>query len=118
VPKASQVLTDLGFAPSFSAPLDAYLDVMGRRPYLDNAFPVVRDSRGLKIDLHCCVSGTPAAVRQAETILERAELAALGGRRVAVVTPEDAILLTVHHALRNQLALPSVTKELRDLRSW
>ena len=38
VPKAYQVLTDLGFAPSFSAPLDAYLDFMRRRPYLDNAF--------------------------------------------------------------------------------
>ena len=116
--KAVPVLARMGFFPDVSIPLDEWLDLLEQRVYPVHDFLDFADANGSKIDLHWRLrTPSPSGFPIAE-IIGRAESRIFSGIGVRAVAPEDAILFTMHHMVRDRLAPRSAVKDLLDLKAW
>jgi hypothetical protein len=116
--RAREALGAAGFAPVFPATLGDYLSFLRHRPHAENGYLELADPDGLEIDLHWSLGTTPAPELTAGRLIARAQPAQLYGCAIRVAAPEDAILLTVHHSLRNHLMPQTTVKDLCDLAAW
>jgi len=115
---AVPVLARIGFFPDVSIPLDEWLDLLEQRVYPVHDFLDFADASGSRIDLHWRLrTPSPSGFPIAE-IIGRAESRIFSGIGVRAVAPEDAILFTTHHLLRDKLAPRSAVKDLLDLKAW
>lgn len=115
---AVPVLARIGFFPDVSIALDAWLDLLEQRVYPVHDFLDFADASGSRIDLHWRLrTPSPSGFPIAE-IVGRAESRIFSGIGVRAVAPEDAILFTTHHLVRDKLAPRSAVKDLLDLKAW
>lgn len=115
---AVPVLAQTGFIPDVSIGLDEWLDLLEQRVYPVHDFLDFADASGVKIDLHWRLRTPSSLGFPMSEVLDRAEVTSFSGFRVRAVAPEDAILLTTHHLVRDKLAPRSAVKDLTDLRAW
>ena len=118
---AHRVLTRLGFSPVVDR-IDAFVEYLDGRPLegvaSGNHFAVFIDADHIEVDLHWELGIRPAASFGCASIIARAESVRLYGYVVPVAVPADAILLTVHHAVRSNFVPSSTVKDLLDLAYW
>jgi hypothetical protein len=116
--KTCAVLTELGFSPLITVPLDDWLRHIENRVYRTHGYIVFVNDDAVEIDLHWRLgTGRPGHLK-AENIFRRSELAALYGMKVPVAAPLDAIALTAHHAIRSAFEPASTVKDMCDLLRW
>jgi hypothetical protein len=116
LPAALACLERQGFARRGSETVAQYLRFVEESPgFAGNQALTLYGEGGSEIDLHWDLpgSGLPA-----EQILERAVRVDLMGSPIPVVDAKDGFLLTVHHAIRENLALESVCRDFLDIRLW
>jgi hypothetical protein len=70
---------------------------------------------GTEIDLHWELAGSGLETRE---ILDRARAVSFMGAHVPVVDAADGFLLTVHHAIREDLGIESICRDLLDAALW
>jgi hypothetical protein len=111
-------LIPLGFTPVLPGDLTDYLDYLQYRTRADNLFLVFKDASGFEIDLHWGLKAIAGVEFSVTEILTRAETVTLLNRPIRVASPADAMLLSVHHSVRDDLAPASAIKDLCDLQAW
>jgi hypothetical protein len=114
VPAAVACLAELGFSSAESHDLERWDRFLDRSPgFSGNKAINLYGPGGMEIDLHWSVglAGlTPA------TLLERSEMATLFSCPVRVVSPADGLILTARHAIRENLLVDSICRDLHDIR--
>jgi len=115
---AIAALTSTGFAPVLPGDLNDYLDYLHHRTRADNLFLILKDASGFEIDLHWGLKATAGVEFSVADILSRAVTATLLNQSIQVTNPIDAMLLSVHHSVRDDLAPASAIKDLCDLHTW
>jgi hypothetical protein len=105
-----------GFARRGSETLEEYLRFVKNAPGLaGNQSITLFGNEGGEIDLHWTLDGSGLGT---EEILERAGTARLMGATIPVVDPKDGYLLTVHHVIREGVAIEGAGRDLFDIRLW
>ncbi len=105
-----------GFARRGSETLEQYLQFVDHAPRFagNKAITLFADDE-TEIDLHWELAGSGLGVKE---ILKRAGAANLMDSTIPVVDSRDGFLLTVHHAIREDLGIESVCRDLLDVRLW
>jgi len=100
--------------------LVAYAEFLERQSYhrLDNDFLYLTEEDGPKIDLQWKLGANPPPAMEASRILERAEKVNVRGNYLKVASPADAMILTAHHAMRNNFSPAPTLKDLCDMKEW
>lgn len=115
----AKVLADLerqGFARDGHETLTQYLRFVEASPgFAGNQAVTVADKQGCEIDIHWELAGSGL---RPEDILQRAGRCELMNSTIPVVDAKDALVLTVHHAIRENFAIESVCRDLLDIRMW
>lgn len=116
LPEAIDRLKQHGFKRRGSETLDQYLRFVADSPgFAGNQALALYGDDGSEIDLHWDLAGSGL---RAEEILERAGRIHLMRSPIPVVDANDGFLLTVHHAIRENLAIESICRDLLDARLW
>jgi hypothetical protein len=118
VSRAMRVLADVGFQPAISMDIDAWLKLLDERVYRVHDFVDFEDATGAKLDVHWRVRTPVEGEFAIGRILDRSVEGIVGRTSVHVVAPEDSILLTSHHMVRDRLAPRSAVKDLSDISAW
>jgi hypothetical protein len=114
--KALACLEGNGLRRKGTNTLDQYLRFVENAPrFAGNQAIAVYGEDGSEIDLHWELSGSGLSV---EELLERSVRAELLGSEIPVVDAQDGFLLTVHHAIREDLGIESMCRDLLDARLW
>ncbi len=109
-------LEEKGFARRGSETLDEYLRFVKNSPGLaGNQSINLYGEDGADIDLHWTLEGSGLST---EEILERAGTARLMNAEIPVVDSKDGFLLTVHHVIREDMAIEGACRDLVDIRLW
>jgi len=109
-------LDQIGFTRSGPETLDEYLHFVAHAPgFAGNQAIALYGEGGAEIDLHWDLSGSGMAVKD---ILERAVRAPLLDTEIPVASPADCFLLTVHHSIRENLAIEIVARDFLDVQRW
>lgn len=110
---ALQSLSAIGFAPLEShqpEKLDRFMD--NSPGFSGNKAIVLYGPDGFELDLHW--SAGPGM--DAATLLQRSERVTLLEKTIRIVAPEDAVMLTTRHAVREDLAVDAMCRDLFDIR--
>lgn len=118
LPAVFEALQPLGFTPVLPGELKDYLEYLEHRTRADNLFLIFKDASGFEVDLHWGLKATAGVEFSVSGILERGETVTLLQQPIPVASPTDAMLLSVHHSVRDDLAPASAIKDLCDLQSW
>jgi hypothetical protein len=118
LPAVFEVLQPLGFTPVLPGELKDYLEYLAHRTRADNLFLIFKDASGFEVDLHWGLKATAGVEFSVAGILERRETVTLLQQPILVASPVDAMLLSVHHSVRDDLAPVSAVKDLCDLQQW
>jgi len=106
----------IGFRRKGEETLAEYLSFVENAPrFAGNEAMALYGEDGSEIDLHWSIAGSGLFV---EEILKRAEKTELMDVTIPVVDGADGLLLTIHHAIREDLAMESVCRDLLDVRLW
>ncbi|MGD1904248.1 MAG: nucleotidyltransferase family protein [Geitlerinemataceae cyanobacterium] len=111
-------LDAIGFKPKLPGELDDYVTYLEGRAREDNLVLVFEDKTGFEVDLHWGLKAIGGIEFPVADVLARKTTALLLGREIAVASPIDAMLLSVHHAVRDDLDPASALKDLADLSRW
>ena len=105
-----------GFARRGAETLEQYLQFVDHAPrFAGNKAITLYAEDGTEIDLHWEIAGSGLRV---EEILERARTAPLMHATIPVVDSKDGFLFTVHHAIREDLGIENVCRDLLDAGLW
>ncbi len=105
-----------GFARRGSETLEQYLQFVDHAPrFAGNKAIALYAGDGSEIDLHWEIAGSGLRV---DEVLKRARTAPLMNSGVPVVDSKDGFLLTVHHAIREDLGIENVCRDLLDAGLW
>jgi len=105
-----------GFARAGRESLAEYVQFVGNSPgFAGNKAVTLYGAGGGEIDLHWELRGSGLTTVE---ILQRAVTARLMGAEIPVVDCADGFLLTIHHTIRENLAVESVLRDLLDIRLW
>lgn len=116
LPEAIARLEQHGFTRRGSETLAQYLRFVADSPgFAGNQALALYGDDGSEIDLHWHLGGLGVP---ADEILERAAPGTLMNSAIPVVDAKDGFLLTVHHTVRENLAIESVCRDLLDARLW
>jgi hypothetical protein len=116
IPGALACLERNGFTRKGTETLSQYVSFVKNAPrFAGNEAIALYGEDGSEIDLHWNISGSGLRVEQ---ILQRSVTVELMGAAIPVVDSMDGFLLTVHHAIREDLAMESVCRDLLDVRLW
>ncbi len=116
--RACNALDELGFAPKVSVPLEEWLKHIENRIHPTHGYIVFEDDDGIEIDLHWHLGMDRSEIFSTTALLQRAEEIMLLGIPVKAVAPLDAMMLTVHHTIRDYFRPWSTVKDLCDLSAW
>ncbi|MFN2460765.1 MAG: nucleotidyltransferase family protein [Candidatus Velthaea sp.] len=114
--RAERVLEDAGFV-SMSPEFERHVASIAASMRLHN-FARTFEHDGFQVDVHWRFGVQPPAALGVEAVLAHAETIALRGTPVRVAAPLDAMLVTVHHALRGYFTAQSTLKDAADLAAW
>lgn len=96
--------------------LAEYLQFVENAPrFAGNQAIALYGADGSEIDLHWELAGSGLAI---EETLGRSVRAELMGSAIPVVNAKDGFLLTVHHAIREDLRFESMCRDLLDTQLW
>ena len=116
LPKAVACLKQHGFVKQGSETLAEYVQFVTNAPgFAGNKAVALHGEGESEIDLHWELTGSGL---RTEDILKRSTTATLMGAAIPVVDAMDGALLTIHHAIRENLAIESVWRDLLDVRLW
>jgi Uncharacterised nucleotidyltransferase len=116
VQRAIECLEREGFARKGEETLAEYLAFVQNAPrFAGNRAMALYGADGTEIDLHWDLAGS--GLRIAE-LLGRSRTVLLMNSPIPVVDSKDGFLLTVHHAIREDLGVESVCRDLLDARLW
>lgn len=116
MPNALACLGRQGFERQGPETLAQYLRFVEESPgFAGNQAVTVHGEQGCEVDVHWEVAGSGL---RPEEILRRAARCALMGSTIPVVDAKDGLLLTVHHAIRENFAIESVCRDLLDAGLW
>ena len=105
-----------GLAREGTDTLAQYLRFVENAPrFAGNQAIALYGDDGSEIDLHWQLSGS--GLRN-EELLARSMRVDLMGSMIPVVDAKDGFLLTVHHAIREDLGIESMCRDLLDVRLW
>jgi len=114
--KALACLEGIGLARKGAETLDQYLKFVENAPrFAGNQAIALYGDDGSEIDLHWQLAGSGLHV---EELLERSVKGDLMGSVIPVVDAKDGFVLTVHHAIREDLGIESMCRDLLDTRLW
>ncbi len=111
-------LIPIGFTPVLPGELTDYLEYLHHRTRADNLFLILKDASGFEIDLHWGLKATAGVEFSVAEILARGITTSLLNQPIRAASPVDAMLLSVHHSVRDDLAPASAIKDLCDLNRW
>jgi len=113
---AIRCLATHGFTRKGEETIEEYSDFVANAPgFAGNKAISIYSQDGYEIDMHWELSGLGV---DTHGILHRARKECLLGRTIPVVDYVDGLLLTVHHAIRENLAIDSIARDLLDIRLW
>ena len=113
--RTAAVLGELGFAPEVECELADYVQFTRNAPgFGGNEEMSFRNQRGNTIDLHWRLG----AGFDVDEILRGAEPVTLLGKEFLAVSAVYAVLLCVHHSLRNHFSPDKIMRDLQDLERW
>jgi hypothetical protein len=116
LPDTLDCLARKGFVRRGDETLEQYLNFVENAPrFAGNEAIALYGDDGSEIDIHWEVPGSGLRV---DDILQRSVSVDLMGTRIPVVDSTDGFLLTVHHAIREDLGIESVCRDLLDVRLW
>ncbi len=116
LPGALVCLEALGLVRKGEETLAQYLDFVKNAPrFAGNEAIALYGDDGSEIDLHWEIAGSGLSP---DGILKRAVAAKLMGSTIPVVDAKDGFLLTIHHAVREDLGFESICRDLFDTRLW
>ncbi len=105
-----------GFVRRGVETLEQYLQFVDHAPrFAGNKAIALYGEDGAEIDLHWEIAGSGLRV---DDVLKRSRTAPLMGSTIPVVDSMDGFLLTVHHAIREDLGIENVCRDLLDARLW
>jgi hypothetical protein len=111
---AVRVLEAAGFHRSFKEEWGTYLAFVRNSPgFAGNEAISLTDGRGGVVDLHWRLG-----VMDSHTLLGRVEHRNVLNRPLPVVSPGHAMLLTAHHALRNDFVPDDIARDVCDFAAW
>jgi hypothetical protein len=85
---------------------------------LRDLFVSMRNEEGFEVDLHVRLGHAPPERMTTASLLARRVHATASGVTLPVLTPDDQILLSCYHSLKDLLALTSSARDLGDLAAW
>ena len=115
---AVSVLESLGFELELPVDLETWLRLLDDRVYRDHEYVELRDGDGVAVDLHWDLPFGGESGLTVDELLRRRKAVRLAGSRIPLPSPEDALLLTVHHAVRERLVPRVAIKDLLDVAGW
>lgn len=116
LPQAVACLEQRGFARRRPETLTEYTRFLENLPgFAGNRAIALYGEGESEIDLHWELAGSGLLT---EEILGRAVTAHLMDSKIPVVDSKDGFLLTLHHAIRENLAIESVCRDLLDIKLW
>lgn len=112
--KALELLEANGFVRSVGGTLDEYLAFVHHSPgSAGNEAISLSHDQGTAVDLHWRLGRLDP-----EILLTQVQRATILGKTVPVVAPRHSLLLTVHHALRNDFVSDEIVRDLLDFHAW
>ncbi len=112
--EALDLLLANGYRPDIEIAVHDYTEFVRKSPGSGGNQAIgMTNARGGCIDLHWQLSGIDT-----EGLLARAVQIKSLGRTTRVVSPIDSMLLSVHHALRNNFAVDRMLHDVIDFEGW
>lgn len=109
---ALKVLDQHNFRPQGVEDINEYRHFVANAPgFAGNQAIALYDGEGGEIDLHWELRGSGLNV---DDILKRT----VEAQQLPVVSPADALTLTAHHTIRENLAVAGTCRDLLDIRLW
>ena len=108
-----------GYRRATSASIDQYVEFVHNSPgFSGNEAIVLTAPGGGDVDLHWRVGPKKSARFESAGLLTRSRQRTLDGRRIPVLDTIDLLLLTVHHAVRNNFVPDDTIRDLMDVQAW
>lgn len=114
--RARRILIAAGYR-DISPPFERHMRQIALSRQLHN-FARALERDGFKVDLHWQFGPNPPFALGTDRMIARAMTANLGTDTVYVADPVDAVLISVHRALRGSFAPHNMVRNLCDLRLW
>ncbi len=116
---ALAALAEVGLAPEPPGELRDYMDFVRHSPGFAGNFAVALAGESkFEIDLHWSLGFPEDSELAPQRVIERGRVAQVFGQAVPVVSPADGLLLSVHHAVRENFAPDTVMRNLLDAEGW
>ena len=113
-----EALERMSVAPAHEGDLAAYRSSIRWLPgFAGNESLACRCQR-FELDLHWRLGPATAPELRVERIMDRAVPATILGQTVHVVCPVDGLVLSAHHAIRENMAPDGMIKDLIDIGLW
>ena len=111
-------LETLGFKPDLPGEFPDYVSFMRHSPAFAGNFSVaLRDADQSEIDVHWRL-GISGQASGTEQLIQRAREAELFGSAIPIVAPADNLILTSHHAVRENLTPDTTLRDVLDIEAW
>ncbi|MBL8295342.1 MAG: nucleotidyltransferase family protein, partial [Bryobacterales bacterium] len=116
---AVRALESLGLRAGHGGNLEAYVAAVRSMPGFSGNESLAMDAEPFeRLDLHWRLGRRPVEEMQVERIMSRAVRKKLLGTEVSVVAPADGLMLSAHHAMRNQFTPDEMIRDVLDTRRW
>ena len=113
------VMEDLGMKPEHGGDLARYVSFVRNSPgFAGNQAITVGGDGMAEVDVHWSIGPRTAAEFRAEAIIERSGWVDLLGSSIRVISPGDGLLLSAHHAIRENFAPDGMLRDVLDTLSW
>jgi hypothetical protein len=114
-----EIMQGLGLKPDHGGDFSQYAAFVRNSPgFAGNEAVAVGDNGLAELDVHWSLGPRTAAEFRVEAIVERSEWVNLFGERIRVVSPADGLLLSAHHAVRENFAPDGMLRDVLDTFSW
>ena len=114
-----RVLENLGMKADHGGDLSAYASFVRNSPGFAGNQAVCVSGNGLgELDVHWSLGPKTAPEFRVEAIIERSCWVSLFEQQVRVISPCDGLLLTAHHAVREDFAPDGMLRDVLDASAW
>lgn len=113
------VMENMGLKPDHSDSFAGYAAFVRNSPGFAGNQALSMSGSGLgELDVHWSLGPAPAAEFRVEAMIERSGWVNLFGDQVRVVSPGDGLLLSAHHAVREDFAADGMLRDVLDGSAW